>query len=139
MKTILFIVVAILIVIWAIRYETIKKNKKIAAVFSGRDRHSIEQFYERFFQDQEIPFYIVQAVIRILAEQLDTDMSRLKDEDDFSKNLSFIWDFDSMADVEIICALEKEFGITISDSEAKNIQTVKDIIHLVTKKIEESK
>lgn len=139
MKTVLFVVGAILLGILAIRYETIRKNKKIAAAFSGRERLSEEQFYERFFQDQGMPFCIVAGVKKILAEQLEADMSRLIDEDDFSKNLRFFWDFDSMADVEIISALEKEFSIKISDAEAENTHTVKDIVKLVARKLEAGK
>lgn len=40
-----------------------------------------------------------------------------------------------MADVEIICALEKEFAINITDSEAENTHTIKAIIQLVANKV----
>jgi acyl carrier protein len=62
-------------------------------------------------------------------------MSRLADNDDFSKNLSFFWDFDSMADVEIVCALEEKFGIKISDEEAEKAHTISEIVNLVYSKI----
>jgi acyl carrier protein len=62
-------------------------------------------------------------------------MSCLHDEDDFSKNLNFFWEFDSLADVEIISALEKKFGVNITDEEAENAHTVNDIVNLVARKV----
>lgn len=115
--------------------EKSKKKKQVESTFSGRADLTTEQFYDRFFKAQGVPFFIVEGVKKVLAEQLGADMSRLIDEDDFSTNLSFFWDFDSMADVEIICALEKAFGIKITDNEAENTHTVKDIVSLVTRKI----
>lgn len=116
-------------------FERSKKNNLIESAFSGRAHLTTEDFYSRFFKTQGVPFHIVEGVRRILSEQLDADMSRLHDEDDFSKNLDFFWEFDSMADVEIICALEKEFGINITDEEAENTHTVKDIVLLVARKV----
>ena len=118
-----------------VRFGRSKKRKKIESTFSGRIGLTTEQFYNRFFKEQGVPFPIVEGVKKILSEQLDADMSRLIDEDDFSTNLSFFWDFDSMADVEIICALEKKFGIKITDNEAENTHTVKDIVNLVVRKV----
>ncbi len=131
MKITLFIVALILLGILFNRYEILRKNKKIETAFLGRERLSTEQFYEHFFKDQGIPFHIIEEIRKILSEQLDVDVSRLNDEDDFSKNLSFFWDFDSMADVELICALEEKFGIKISASEAENTRTIRDIVNLV--------
>ncbi len=62
-------------------------------------------------------------------------MSRLRAEDDFSKNLSFFWDFDSMANVEIVLAIEEHFQIKIADPEAENTHTVSELVQLVSSKI----
>lgn len=78
---------------------------------------------------------MVVGVGTILEEQLSADLSRLRDTDDLSKNLAFFWDFDSLADVEIVCALEERFGIKISDEEAERTKTVADIVHLVQTKL----
>ena len=78
------------------------------------------------------------GVKKVLEAQLDTDLSRMVDSDDFSNNLSFFWDFDSMADVEVVCALEQEFKIKITDEEAENSQTVREIVELVWRKVKEN-
>ena len=36
---------------------------------------------------------------RILTEILEADLLRIRDTEDFSKELAFFWDFDSLADV----------------------------------------
>ena len=51
-----------------------------------------------------------------------------RDTDDFSKELAFFWDIDSLADVEIVQALEQEFHVTITDAEAVAMKTLRDIV-----------
>jgi len=132
-----FGIVALLVGVYGFaRYENLQKRKKVEAAFSGRESQTVEQFYESYFKAKGVPFRIIEGIRRILEVQLGADMSRLKDSDDFSKNLSFFWDFDSMADVEIACALEKEFNIKISDDEAVKAHTVNDIVSLVWRKLQ---
>jgi acyl carrier protein len=82
-----------------------------------------------------VPLYVAEGVRVVLEQQFSVDMSRLAEGDDFSKNLGFLWDFDSMADVEIVCALEEKFGIKISDREAQDCHTISDIVNLVSSKV----
>lgn len=63
-------------------------------------------------------------------------MSCLHAEDDFAANLGFFWDFDSMASVEIIVAIERHFQITISDMEAEQMRTISALVQLVSAKVE---
>lgn len=116
--------------------QNLRRAKKIDAAFAGRESLAPDEFYARYFQEKGISLDIVEGVRTVLEEQLSADMSRLSDVDDFSKNLSFFWEFDSMADVEVVCAFEDHFGISISDSEAQNACTVDDIIRLVAAKRE---
>jgi acyl carrier protein len=135
MKILLGIIGFVIVGILLIRFQSRQKAEKIESVFSGRESLSTEQFYDSYFRDQGVPFHVVAAVRNILAEQFNVDMSRLSAADDFSENLHFLWDFDSMADVEIVQALEKQFGIQISDQEAEKAVTVRDIVNLVCEKI----
>lgn len=111
--------------------ESRARAKKIEALFAGRPALTPEHFYEAHYREAGIPFSVVDGIRAILEEQLDADMSRLRSSDDFSKNLSFFWDYDSMANVEILCAIEEKFAIRISDEEAEKLKTVDDIIHFV--------
>lgn len=129
----LFIVIAL--IIWAIRDEPRAKRKKIEETFAHRESLTPKAFYDRHFANEGIAPEVVIGLRKILEEQLDADLSRLTAEDDFSKNIAFFWDFDSMADVEIIMALEEHFNIEISDQEAQNAHTVADLVHLVDAKL----
>jgi len=130
------IVVITVITVRQIRYESEQRRKKIEEAFVGRKPLDPEKFYITYFMKKGVSLEVVEGVRKILEEQLYADMSRLTAEDDFSKNLSFFWDYDSMADVEIVCAIEEHFGITISDSEAEKAHTVRDIVNLVSAKVE---
>lgn len=118
-----------------VRLESWQKKRKINNAFSRREPQTPEQFYDRYFKEQGVPFYIVDGIRTILEKQLSADLSRLADTDDFSKNLSFFWNFDSMAAVEIVCALEEKFGIKIADREAEKTLTISDIVKLVDSKV----
>ena len=127
--------IAILSVVLS-RSESKQREKKFEAAFAGRDQLDIDQFYERFYKGKGVSPQIVGGVRKVLEGVLLADMSRLADTDDFSKNLNFFFEFDSMADVELICALEKEFEINITDNEAMNTKTINDIVQLVCHKLE---
>ncbi len=120
------------------RNEAAEKKKKIEEAFEDRPQQSPTDFYAAYFKAAGVPEEVVLGVRKVLEEQLDANLSRMVDSDDFSKNLSFFWDFDSMADVEVVCALEQEFKINITDEEAGNSQTVREIVELVWRKIKEN-
>lgn len=129
-------ILAIIVVsiLW-IRLDSHRRKKKIDLAFLGREPLSPEQFYERHYKDKGIPLPVIQGVRKVLEEELSADMSRLLSSDDFSRNIGFFFQFDSMADVSIVCALETHFSISISDDEASNTKTIDDIINLVWNKL----
>lgn len=111
------------------------KQKAIDRAFAGREPLDDRQLWERYFQQHGVAPETVAKVRKILTENLQADLSRIRDTDDFSKNLAFFWDFDSMADVEIVIAIEKQFDISITDADAEAMKTVKDIVLGVHAKI----
>jgi acyl carrier protein len=137
MKYVAIISFVVLFIIWHSKHDNKQRNKAIEKAFQGREVLSAKNFYDKYFKDKGVPKNIVVGVRKVLEEQLLADLSRLSSADDFSKNLSFFWEHDSMADVEIICALEERFGIKIRDNEAKNISTVEQIVNLVHEKVNE--
>lgn len=102
--------------------------------FKGREPLSPEQYYEAYFAKQGIPKEIPIRVRCIFEEHFEADFSRMKDDDDFSKELRFFWDYDSMNDVEIVIALEKAFDIKISDAEAAQMKTIHAIVDTIWNK-----
>jgi len=112
-----------------------ERRKKIQAAFAGREPLDDRTFYERYFINRGISADVVGRFRRDLEDELNADLSRLSAEDDFERNLSFFWEFDSMADVELIIRLEKEFGIKIKDAEAQQASSVAEMVELVWSKL----
>ena len=67
---------------------------------------------------------IFEKVKDVIVEQLNVE------EDDVTEDASFVDDLgaDSLDIVELVMALEEEFGISIPDEEAENIKTVGDAV-----------
>ncbi|MBI4208305.1 MAG: acyl carrier protein [Deltaproteobacteria bacterium] len=67
-------------------------------------------------------------VRKIVAKQLGLQ------EDEITLDKAFIDDLgaDSLDIVELVMAMEEEFGIEIPDEEAEKIQTVKDVVDYIT-------
>ncbi|MDR2208700.1 MAG: hypothetical protein LBE22_07000 [Azoarcus sp.] len=122
-------------VIWLVGHERRAKEKKVQRAFVGREPLTPEAFYDRYFLGLGIEPEVIFGIRKILEEHLDADMSRLHAEDDFSKNLSFFWDFDSMADVDVVLAIEEYFQIKITNTEAEKTHTVSELMRLVSGKV----
>jgi acyl carrier protein len=72
---------------------------------------------------------IEEKIKKIICEQLEVS------EEDVVPEASFVDDLgaDSLDQVELIMAMEEEFGISISDEEAEKIVTVRDAIEYIEK------
>lgn len=70
---------------------------------------------------------IFQKVKDVIVDQLNVD------EDEVTPEASFIDDLgaDSLDIVELVMALEEQFGISIPDEEAENIKTVGDAVEYI--------
>ena len=66
---------------------------------------------------------IMVKVKKIIAEQLGVDEGEINNESHFIDDLGA----DSLDTVELVMALEEEFGIEIPDEDAEKIQTVGDV------------
>ncbi len=70
---------------------------------------------------------VFDKIKEIIIEQLQVDESEITMDTNLMKDLSA----DSLDAVEIIMAIEDEFGIEIPDEEAETIQTVQDLVRFV--------
>ncbi len=76
---------------------------------------------------------IFEKVVNIIAEQLGVDnVESITMETSMMKDL----EADSLDAVEIMMALEDEFGVTIPDEDAENFKNIGDIVKYVEEKTE---
>ena len=66
-------------------------------------------------------------IIKIIGEQLAKDESEITMESNFMEDL----DADSLDTVELVMALEEEFGIEIADDAAEKITTVQSAVDFI--------
>ncbi|MFC2130320.1 acyl carrier protein [Bacteroidota bacterium] len=69
-------------------------------------------------------------VTEIIVKKLGVEESQVSEEANFTKDLGA----DSLDTVELIMEFEKEFDITIEDSDAEKIQTVGDVVKFLNEK-----
>ena len=77
---------------------------------------------------------VEERVKEIIAEQLGVKKSEIKGESSFIDDLGA----DSLDTVEIIMALEEEFGIEIPDEDAEKMETVEKAIKYIEKKVKKT-
>ena len=65
----------------------------------------------------------------MLAKQLNLSPDKIKPESDVVKDLGA----DSLDVVELMMALEDEYGITLPEGEVENVKTVQDIVDMMEK------
>ena len=139
MTTTSIIIIVLVLVTVSVWYDRRKKIKQTIKTFDRRDAVDTQSFYERYYRDKGIDIQIIRGIREVLEKVLDADMSRIQPSDDFTTNLKFYFDSDSMADVEIVVGLEKTFEIIISDEEAQRTKTIDDIVMLVDSKMKLNK
>ncbi len=76
---------------------------------------------------------IEEKVKEIIAEQLGVKKEEIRPESSFVDDLGA----DSLDTVEIVMALEEEFGIEIPDEDAEKITTVGEAIQYIENKVKE--
>ncbi|MEE8109490.1 MAG: acyl carrier protein [bacterium] len=71
-----------------------------------------------------LPEEAVSKIKALIAEQLSVDIEKVTDEASFIEDLGA----DSLDTVELVMALEEEYGVDIPDDDVENVTTVKDVI-----------
>lgn len=68
-----------------------------------------------------------EKVCKMLGEQLGIPPESIRPEQEVAKDLNA----DSLDVVELMMALESEYGVTLPDGEIENIKTVQDIVDML--------
>lgn len=74
---------------------------------------------------------ILEKVIEVTVNQLGVDKAEVEIKTAFIDDLGA----DSLDIVELVMALEEEFGLEIPDEDAENIKTVQDSVEYIQKKL----
>lgn len=74
---------------------------------------------------------IFETVQSILVEQLGVDADQVKMDSNFIDDLNA----DSLDIVELVMAMEQEFGISIPDEEAERIKSVGDAVNFIKENV----
>ncbi len=69
-----------------------------------------------------------EKVRKLIAEQLAIEESKIKETSDFITDLQA----DSLDIVQMLIAMETEFGIEFDDSEMQNVKTVADVVSFIS-------
>ena len=72
---------------------------------------------------------VFEKVRKLIVTELNIKEEEIKLESDLTQDLGA----DSLDAVELIMAIEDEFDVQVSDEEAQNIRTVKDIVDYLSK------
>lgn len=121
-----------LLLVWGTDRKT---KRKLAQLTSDRPSLDDNAFYDRSFANSGIQRDVVTKVRAIFRENIPADISALGADDDFSGEFQVIWMLDSMSSVEVVVGLEKAFGITIEDSEAEKVTSIRKAVELVWSKL----
>ena len=74
---------------------------------------------------------MLEKVMDMLAKQLRVDVNTLDPDTNIVEDLCA----DSLDIVEMLMAVEQKFGITVSDEEAMQLKTIRDVADFIKKKI----
>ncbi len=111
-----------------------RRKAKVDELFLNRHALTEVDFYKTYFSALGVNQGVAIGVRQVVSEIFEADMSRLQADDDFKQKLSYFLQSDSVADVNLILALEEKFSIKISDAEAGEILTIRDLVLLVNAK-----
>lgn len=73
-----------------------------------------------------------EKVCKMLADQLGIAADTINPESEVIKDLGA----DSLDVVELMMAIEEEYGITLPDGEVENVKTVQDIVDMLNKNVQ---
>ena len=134
---IVFSVIAIILVCSYFSPGEQRTRARFQHLLEERPKLSHEDYWQVYFLSSAVTPEMVSKIRNMFDVQFGLDLRGLGPDDDLSKEYSMIWEMDSLADVEILVGVEKEFGIQITSAEAASLKSVRMIAELVAAKLGE--
>lgn len=100
---------------------------------AGRDALAPAEFGRQFFPERQAP--IAARLRELLATETAVPLERMHPDDRPVQDLK-IDELDSLALIEFVMAIEKEYGIKLSDAELVKARTFRDVVEVVTRQID---
>lgn len=121
---------------WYLDWST-RDDQSLDRIFAGRSLLSDDEFYQRYFPDGSVSKEVALGIRASFIEHVPLDMRRLAPDDNFGRELQFVWLHDSLADVELILDVEKKFDVSISEQEGRETLTMGALMRLVDCKVKQ--
>jgi acyl carrier protein len=112
--------------------SSMQSAQRIQAHFAGRPILGETEFGGHYFAPDRAE--IATKLRKILANHVGIDISRMNPADRFIEDLQMD-DFDSMATVEYVIEIEKEFGIEIPNEAAGKMNTFQNVVDYVAEAV----
>lgn len=114
-------------------------RREMDRAFGDRTAAAAEALRRREFEDGGVAAEVAAELRGLLESTFDADFARIAPEDDFQKELDFLWQVDSLADAMIVTSLETRFRVQLPAQETFAARTFGDLVRLVAGKVEESR
>ena len=112
---------------WFSKETTESRDNKNKRMFMHEHLTTSEDFKQELIYLYKQNKLSVEKVKDLIAKQLNKDVSEISEEKELVKDLGA----DSLDAVELIMAIEEDFGVTISDEDGSNVKTVGDVVKLI--------
>jgi acyl carrier protein len=127
-SSVIFFVAASVCGIYAVKLSDEAEKRRARSHMAGRPALSENEFGKQFFPDNRAE--IATKLRKILSRNIPVDLSQMQPNDRFVEDLRMDA-LDSMATVEYVIEIEKEFGIEIPDSAAEKMITFQSVVDYV--------
>jgi len=119
------VIVALGVAVW-LSARTVQR--RVLKRMQARQSRTPEEFGRDLFSSESAS--VAARVREILGRHLSVDLSRLSPEDTFV-DLEMA-ELDSMATIEFVLDVEREFGVKISDRDAERMKTLRDVVQYIS-------
>jgi len=119
------VIVALGVAVW-LSARTVQR--RVLKRMQARQSRTPEEFGRDLFSSESAS--LAARVREILGRHLSVDLSRLSPEDTFV-DLEMA-ELDSMATIEFVLDVEREFGVKISDRDAERMKTLRDVVQYIS-------